>query len=110
MPAMGIGASVARKEDDRFLRGRGQYVADFRIPQSTVAGLQVAARTLGLQLVEVNARTDSDLEPAFANFSQQRVGAILENARRLRRGNSSCRGRASPPRCAPQCRHGSGPA
>ena len=29
---MGVGASVARKEDDRFLRGRGQYVADFRIP------------------------------------------------------------------------------
>ena len=27
----GIGASVARKEDERFLRGRGQYVGDFRI-------------------------------------------------------------------------------
>ena len=27
----GVGASVLRKEDDRFLRGRGQYVADFRI-------------------------------------------------------------------------------
>ena len=32
MPATGIGASVARKEDERFLRGRGQYVADFCIP------------------------------------------------------------------------------
>jgi len=32
MSAAGIGASVARKEDDRFLKGRGQYVADFRIP------------------------------------------------------------------------------
>jgi carbon-monoxide dehydrogenase large subunit len=32
MLATGIGASVARKEDERFLRGRGQYVADFRIP------------------------------------------------------------------------------
>jgi len=28
----GIGASVPRKEDERFLRGQGQYVADFRIP------------------------------------------------------------------------------
>ena len=28
----GIGASVGRKEDERFLRGRGQYVGDFRIP------------------------------------------------------------------------------
>ena len=27
----GIGHSVRRKEDDRFLRGRGQYVGDFRI-------------------------------------------------------------------------------
>jgi aerobic carbon-monoxide dehydrogenase large subunit len=32
MSATGIGASVPRKEDDRFLRGKGQYVADFRIP------------------------------------------------------------------------------
>ena len=37
----------------------------------------MAARTLGLQLVVVNASTDSDLEPAFATFSQQRVGAVL---------------------------------
>jgi len=27
----GIGASVIRKEDDRFLRGRGQFVGDFRL-------------------------------------------------------------------------------
>jgi aerobic carbon-monoxide dehydrogenase large subunit len=32
MLATGIGASVARKEDERFLRGRGQYVGDFRVP------------------------------------------------------------------------------
>ena len=32
MSQWGIGASVARKEDERFLTGRGQYVADFRIP------------------------------------------------------------------------------
>jgi carbon-monoxide dehydrogenase large subunit len=31
MTAHGIGASVLRKEDDRFLRGRGQYVGDFRL-------------------------------------------------------------------------------
>jgi len=33
--AQGVGARLTRKEDDRFLRGRGQYVADIR-----VAGLQ----------------------------------------------------------------------
>ena len=31
MTKYGIGASVLRKEDDRFLRGRGQYVADYRM-------------------------------------------------------------------------------
>src|SRR5262249_44274892 len=31
MPKYGIGASVPRKEDDRFLRGRGQYVGDIRM-------------------------------------------------------------------------------
>ncbi|HKD21209.1 MAG TPA: molybdopterin cofactor-binding domain-containing protein, partial [Rhizomicrobium sp.] len=31
MAGQGVGASVLRKEDDRFLRGRGQYVADFRL-------------------------------------------------------------------------------
>jgi putative ABC transport system substrate-binding protein len=45
--------------------------------QSTIADLQSAARSLGLQLVVVNARTDSDLETAFTVFSQQRVGAVL---------------------------------
>jgi putative tryptophan/tyrosine transport system substrate-binding protein len=45
--------------------------------QSNIADLQTAARTLGLQLVVVYARTDSDLEPAFATFSQQHVGAVL---------------------------------
>jgi putative ABC transport system substrate-binding protein len=40
-------------------------------------GLQAAARTLGLMLVVADARTDSDLETAFATFSQQHVGAVL---------------------------------
>jgi putative tryptophan/tyrosine transport system substrate-binding protein len=45
--------------------------------QSIITDLQAAARTLGLQLVVVNASTDSGLETAFATFSQQRVGAVL---------------------------------
>lgn len=32
MGGQGIGASVPRKEDDRFLRGRGQFVGDIRLP------------------------------------------------------------------------------
>ena len=45
--------------------------------QSLIADLQAAARTLGLKLIVVDARTDSDLEAAFATFSQQHVGAVL---------------------------------
>lgn len=30
-PAKGIGASLLRKEDDRFMRGRGEYVANIRM-------------------------------------------------------------------------------
>ena len=48
--------------------------------QTIIAALKAAASKLGRQLVVVNARTDSDFEPAFANFSQQRVGAVLVTA------------------------------
>jgi putative tryptophan/tyrosine transport system substrate-binding protein len=49
----------------------------FPTTQSTIADLRAAAHMLGLQLVVVNASTDRDLEPAFATFSQQRVGGVL---------------------------------
>ncbi len=32
MKAEGVGAAVLRKEDDRFLRGRGRYVGDIAMP------------------------------------------------------------------------------
>jgi putative tryptophan/tyrosine transport system substrate-binding protein len=48
--------------------------------QSFIAEMPAAARTLGLQLIVVNARNDGDLETAFASFSQERVGAILVTA------------------------------
>jgi putative ABC transport system substrate-binding protein len=59
--------------------GRFGVLADPADPttQSFITDLQAAARTLGLQVVVVSARTDNDLEPAFATFSQQRVGAVL---------------------------------
>jgi hypothetical protein len=45
--------------------------------QSSIADLQAVARTRGPQLTIVYARTDSDLEGAFATFSQQRTGAVV---------------------------------
>jgi putative tryptophan/tyrosine transport system substrate-binding protein len=50
------------------------------IQSPPIAELQAAARTLDLQLLVVNAGTDSDLETAFPTFSQQRVGAVLVSA------------------------------
>jgi putative ABC transport system substrate-binding protein len=44
---------------------------------SMIASVQAAAATLGRQLVVADARTDSDLETAFATFSQRRIGAVL---------------------------------
>jgi putative ABC transport system substrate-binding protein len=39
--------------------------------------LNDAARALGLKLQIVNARGEGDLEPAFADFAQQRVGGLI---------------------------------
>jgi putative tryptophan/tyrosine transport system substrate-binding protein len=49
----------------------------FPATQSAIVDLRAAACTLALELIVVNARTDSDFETAFAAFSQQRVDAIL---------------------------------
>jgi putative ABC transport system substrate-binding protein len=56
-------------------------LADPAVPvtPSIIADLEVGARLLGLQVFVLNARTERDLETAFATFSQQRVGAVLVN-------------------------------
>jgi putative tryptophan/tyrosine transport system substrate-binding protein len=48
-----------------------------RSAQFVISDLEAAARTLGLQLVVVDARTEGDFEAAFTDFSQQHVGAVL---------------------------------
>jgi len=54
-------------------------LADPAVPvtPSLIADLETAARSLGLQLVVLNASTDRDLELGFASFLQQHVGAVL---------------------------------
>jgi putative ABC transport system substrate-binding protein len=79
-----LAAELAPKQL-QLLRGLAPNAAMFGVladpaspnTQYVVADLQAAARTLGLQLVIANASTDSDLETAFATFSQQHVGAVL---------------------------------
>jgi hypothetical protein len=61
--------------------------------QSIITVLQTSARTLGRQLIVVNARTDSDLETAFATFSEQHVGAVLVG---VQRGHGVHEGYVSP--------------
>jgi len=45
--------------------------------QSILADLQAAARTLGLQVLVMNASTDNELKAAFEGFSQQRLGGVI---------------------------------
>jgi ABC-type uncharacterized transport system substrate-binding protein len=69
------GVTIAASVDIQCCRVRRS--PSYPATQSIIRELQSAARTLGLQLIVVSATTDSDLETAFANFSQQRVGAVL---------------------------------
>ena len=80
----GIAALVSELEPKRLqlLRELVPKAARFGVladpsTQSVVADLQAATRTLGMQLVIASARTDSDLETAFATFSQERIGAVM---------------------------------
>ena len=43
---------------------------------SETSDAQAVARTLGLQLQARNASNDQRIDAAFANFAQQRVGAL----------------------------------
>src|SRR4051794_14145300 len=68
MAGQGVGASVRRKEDDRFLRGKGQFVADIRLAgMKDVAFVRspvAHARILGISIPDAQrgaAFTASDL-------------------------------------------------
>lgn len=50
---------------------------DPAISEKTTHGVQVAAGKLGLQLHVLNVSTESDLDAAFANLAQLRVGGLM---------------------------------
>jgi putative ABC transport system substrate-binding protein len=47
------------------------------VSQSAIAEAQAAARSLGLQLLVLNASTESDFEPAFATLVQQQAALYV---------------------------------
>ena len=57
-------------------------LVDANVPEavSQVSEVQVAARTLGLQLVVLNVRTASDIDMAFANLMRERASALVVGA------------------------------
>jgi putative tryptophan/tyrosine transport system substrate-binding protein len=66
---------------------------------SIIADLEAAARALGLQLVIVNARTDSDLETAFAFATARWRSLGRQHQFLLCPSHGTSRGASSPP-CA----------
>ena len=57
-------------------------LVDLNVPDavSQVPAVQEVARTLGLQLVVLNARTGSDIDMAFASLVRERAGALVVGA------------------------------
>ena len=55
---------------------------DQNVPDAASQATQVqeAARTLGLQVIVLNARTDSDIDTAFASLVQARAGSLIVGA------------------------------
>src|SRR5437879_13845323 len=75
----GVGASVPRKEDDRYLRGRGEFVADIRL-----AGMK---EVCFLRSPVAHARIRSIRKPDGAEHSVftaadlERVRTLVANSR-----------------------------
>jgi hypothetical protein len=57
-------------------------LVDLNLPaaESQASEVQAAARTLGLQLVVLNARTAGDIDMAFASLVRERASALLVGA------------------------------
>ena len=70
----GVGARMPRKEDDRFMRGRGQYVADIRL-----AGLQDVAFVRSplphARIVSIDASAARALDGVAAVYTGEDIAA-----------------------------------
>ncbi|OIQ95788.1 caffeine dehydrogenase subunit alpha [mine drainage metagenome] len=101
--AQGVGASLARKEDDRFMRGRGEYVANIRmvgmrdvafvrsqVAHARIRGIEkpadceesvyVLADLLGVQPIVANsglAGFKASAQPVLAGDKVRQVGEMI---------------------------------
>ncbi len=99
--ASGVGASVPRKEDDRYLRGRGEFIADIRLPgmqelaflRSPVAHARIRVDPQARRGAEHSVFTAADLagvQPIVANSRPARLQALGAAGPRHRQG-APCR-------------------
>jgi len=79
MSSQGVGARLVRKEDDRLVRGRGQFVADIRLPAmkdvAFVRSPLAHARIRGISIPP--DQRDSTFTAAFVEvFRSERIQTI----------------------------------
>jgi putative ABC transport system substrate-binding protein len=65
------------------------FLVNRTAPEPDIEDAQTAARLLGLQLLVLNARSERDLDIAFATMVQQRVGALVINANEFFTGHTN---------------------
>src|SRR5258708_29060831 len=67
---IGIGAAPRRKEDFRFLTGRGNYVADIQRP-GMVAGVFVRSPHAHAKIKSINAKPASSMPGVLVVFTRE---------------------------------------
>ena len=77
----GIGASVKRKEDQRFLTGKGRYVDDLNRPGQAYAISTAALGRLGTTPEDVQDRFSSAYQIALASQAVRDLGTLEAGAR-----------------------------
>ena len=51
--------------------------ADQQLAHVNIAGIQAASRSLGLQILVINASSNDEIDEAFAALARQGIGALV---------------------------------